>query len=205
VLSLLGLALAGELHLVAVDPFGRPVDATWTLESGETLEQGTLSVPPGHYRLAVTAEGFFGTTVDVDVGEQGASEVQAVLAASQVTLTDRRIVIHDTIHFETNRAVIKPESYELLRQIARVIIEHPEVLLVSIEGHADERGSDEHNLDLSRRRAASVRQFLIEAGVSPVRLVSEGFGESKPLVEGSDEEAWSQNRRVEFVIVDRAD
>ena len=52
---LLAAAFAGELHLVAVDPFGRPVDATWTLETGGTLEQGTVTLPAGRYRIAVTA------------------------------------------------------------------------------------------------------------------------------------------------------
>lgn len=213
-LALITLALAqpsppGELALVAVDPFGRPVDATWTNESGQVLLDkqaiGSLLVNAGHYRLAVTAEGFFGTTVEVDVGSEQRSEVQVMLDASLVTLTERAIVIHDVIHFETDRAVIQPESFELLRQVARVIIEHPELLLVSVEGHADSRGDDAYNLDLSARRAKAVETFLIQQSVSATRLRSQGFGETRPLVNEETEEAWAKNRRVEFIVVKRAD
>lgn len=201
--------VTGELLLVATDPFGRTVDATWTLSDGSILAEGvsqaTQQMPVGRYRMAVTAEGFFGTTVEVDVVPQARSEVQTMLDASLVTLTDRAIVIHDKVHFETALAVIKPESFDLLGQVARVIIEHPEVLTVSVEGHADERGGDDYNLDLSTRRARAVLEFLARAGVSKTRLESQGFGETRPLEEGSTEEAWAKNRRVEFVITKRAD
>ncbi|MCB9764853.1 MAG: OmpA family protein [Alphaproteobacteria bacterium] len=199
----------GELVLVAVDPFGRPVDADWTLEAGDKLAEArsrtSLFLPAGHYSLAVTAEGFFGTTLEVDVIPGQRSEAQAMLDASLVTLTDRAIVIHDKVHFETAKAIIKPESYHLLRQVARVIIEHPEVLEVSVEGHADSRGGEQYNLDLSSRRARAVHDFLIAQGVSPTRLKSQGFGESRPIVDEDTEDAWAKNRRVEFVITKRAD
>lgn len=202
---LLALVLSAELHLQAVDAFGRPIDATWTLESGEELEDGLNTVPPGDLRLAVTAEGFFGETVDLTVREDRAAEVQAVLYASLVTLTDRRLIIHDKVHFETNEAIIKPESFELLNMVARTLVEHPEVLGVRVEGHADERGGDDFNLNLSQRRAEAVRIYLIRAGVGPDRLTAKGWGEQKPLVEESTEEAWAVNRRVEFHITERLD
>ncbi len=202
---LLALVLPAELHLQAVDAFGRPIDATWTLESGEELQDGLNTVPPGDLRLAVTAEGFFGETVDLTVREDRAAEVQAVLYASLVTLTDRRLIIHDKVHFETNEAIIKPESFELLNMVARTLVEHPEVLGVRVEGHADERGGDDFNLNLSQRRAEAVRIYLIRAGVGPDRLSAKGWGEQKPLVEESTEEAWAVNRRVEFHITERLD
>ncbi|MCP4809537.1 MAG: OmpA family protein [Proteobacteria bacterium] len=204
---LLTLSHAEPVTLVPVDPHGRLVEeATWRTPAGElAVGKTTVDLPIGHHTLAVTAEGFFGSTVELDVAEGRPGEVQVILGASQVVLTDRRIVIHDAIYFETNKAVIKPESHELCRQTARLMIEHPEVLLVSVEGHADERGGDSFNLDLSTRRAAAVKAFLEANGVSAQRLRSTGWGEQKPVVEGSDEEAWSQNRRVEFLVVERAD
>jgi len=202
---LLASLLAGELHLHAIDAFGRPVDATWTLEDGRALQGGTNPLAAGDYRMAVTAEGFFGETIAITVREDHSSEVQAVLYASLVTLTERRLIIQDRIHFELNQAIIKPESYALLTMIARTLIEHPEVLKVRIEGHADERGSEEFNLDLSQRRAEAVRSFLVRTGVSPERLVATGVGESRPLEEESSEEAWAVNRRVEFHIIERFD
>ncbi|HJN76309.1 MAG TPA: OmpA family protein [Myxococcota bacterium] len=205
---LIGLVFAEPVHLVAVDAHGRVVEeAVWTAEAGEVARtgDGTVELPPGHHRLAVSAEGFFGATVDLDVRAGKTGEIQAVLDASMVTLEERRIVIHDAIYFETNKAIIKPESHDLCRQIARLIVEHPELRLVSVEGHADARGTEDFNLELSTRRAAAVVDFLVGQGVSSERLQSRGWGELRPVVEGVDEEAWSQNRRVEFLVVERAD
>lgn len=205
---LIGLAFAEPVHLVAVDAHGRVVEeAVWRTEAGEVARtgDGTADLPVGHHRLAVSAEGFFGATVDIDVRAGGTGEIQAVLDASMVTLEDRRIVIHDTIYFETNKAVIKPESHDLCRQVARLITEHPELRLISIEGHADARGGEDFNLELSTRRAAAVADFLVVQGVDAKRVQSRGWGELKPVVDGEDEEAWSQNRRVEFLVVERAD
>ncbi|MFT5582963.1 MAG: outer membrane protein OmpA-like peptidoglycan-associated protein [Cognaticolwellia sp.] len=199
---------AGTVHLVAADPFGRSVpEAQWTLEGDVLLATGDTHVQmaPGHYRMAVTAPGYFGHTVAFDVISGKDVEVQAQLDASLVTLTDKAIVIHDKIYFETAKAVIKTESHELLRQVARVMLEHPEIQKVSVEGHADARGADAYNLKLSDQRAAAVRAFLIAQGVSALRLDSQGYGESKPIVDESTEQAWEKNRRVEFMISKRAD
>jgi peptidoglycan-associated lipoprotein len=69
---------------------------------------------------------------------------------------------------------------------------------VTLEGHADERGTEEYNLQLSNRRAASVKKYLNDLGVKGKQLDAVGFGETRPAVEGSSEDAWSTNRRVEF-------
>lgn len=199
---------AGTVHLVAADPFGRPVPtAQWVLEGDLPLATGDTQVQlaPGHYRMAVTAPGYFGHTIEFDVLSGKDVEVQAQLDASLVTLTDNAIVIHEKVYFETAKAVIKVESHELLRQVARVMLEHPEIQKVSVDGHADERGSESYNLQLSGQRAAAVRAFLIAQGVSALRLDSQGYGESKPIVAESNEAAWEKNRRVEFVITKRAD
>jgi outer membrane protein OmpA-like peptidoglycan-associated protein len=200
---------SGTLVLVATDPYGRPVTATWTLDDGQVIvqeaSQAEVFVPAGRYNIAVTATGFFSATVGVEVLPGRRAEAQAMLDASLVTLTDRRIVIHDKVQFETDQAVIRPESHDLLRQVARVMFEHPELLMVSVEGHADSRGSEFYNLELSTRRAAAVKDFLVQQGISPLRLKSAGFGEDRPIVAEENEAAWEQNRRVEFVIERRAD
>lgn len=71
-------------------------------------------------------------------------------------------------------------------------------LRFTLEGHADDRGTDEFNMVLSQKRAASVRKYLVDLGVSGGALDTVGYGENKPAVNGSNEEAWSANRRVEF-------
>ena len=71
---------------------------------------------------------------------------------------------------------------------------------VKLEGHCDERGSTEYNLALGQRRAQSVKDYLVQLGIDEDRLPTISYGEEKPAVEGSNEAAWSQNRRVEFVL-----
>jgi peptidoglycan-associated lipoprotein len=72
--------------------------------------------------------------------------------------------------------------------------------MITIEGHCDERGSEEYNLALGERRAAAVRQYLVDSGVSAGKLDTVSFGEAKPAVQGHDESAWRWNRRGEFVV-----
>ena len=71
---------------------------------------------------------------------------------------------------------------------------------MTIEGHCDERGTDEYNLALGDRRANSAKSFLVDLGISPRRLTTISFGEERPLDPRHNEEAWAKNRRCEFVI-----
>jgi outer membrane protein OmpA-like peptidoglycan-associated protein len=100
--------------------------------------------------------------------------------------------------------VIQKRSFDILDAIVATMQGNPDIKLVEIQGHTDERGSDAYNLDLSDRRAASVRRYLTEHGVAAGRLQSQGYGESQPLAQGRNEAAWAKNRRVEFLILKRA-
>jgi outer membrane protein OmpA-like peptidoglycan-associated protein len=114
-----------------------------------------------------------------------------------------RIVLEEMVHFEFATAVLRPESLAVLEDVARLILAHPEYTRISIEGHTDYQGPEEFNLRLSERRAERIRDTLIRMGVEPERLVARGFGTSQPIAEGHSIEANRQNRRVEFVIVER--
>ena len=83
------------------------------------------------------------------------------------------------------------------------LISHPEVTLVEIQGHTDSRGKRSYNLALSERRARSVRQYLIDAGVEPSRLMARGYGPDRPISPNITRRGRSQNRRVEFHIRDQ--
>jgi outer membrane protein OmpA-like peptidoglycan-associated protein len=122
-----------------------------------------------------------------------------------VAIVVDEIRITEKVHFATRSARILPESNDLLMAIAKLLRDHPEVLLVSIEGHTDSRDNDYYNKQLSTWRAAAVRRFLIEKGmIEPSRLVSVGFGEEKPIADNATEEGMAKNRRVEFHIKKRA-
>ncbi|MBN1944786.1 MAG: OmpA family protein [Bradymonadales bacterium] len=120
-----------------------------------------------------------------------------------VTITCEAVVIHDMVYFDTNSDRIQPRSYDLLDQVYRVIDHHPDLRVIEIQGHTDDRGRDAYNLDLSERRAASVRAYLIERGVDPARLLSRGYGETTPIVPNDSAENRSLNRRVEFIILEQ--
>jgi OmpA-OmpF porin, OOP family len=111
------------------------------------------------------------------------------------------ILILDKIQFATNSAEILEASYPILAAVTSTLKHHPEFKVIEIAGHADERASDEHNLRLTKARAASVVDALVQRGIDRERLVSQGYGEYCPLDDRSTDAAWEKNRRVEFKVV----
>ncbi len=118
-----------------------------------------------------------------------------------VVLDGESLQILDSVYFDTNKDVIQSRSYQLLDNVAKVLVAHGEISAIRVEGHTDDAGDDEKNLDLSQRRAQRVRQYLIDHGVDAQRLVAQGFGETQPLVPNSSRKNRARNRRVVFVIV----
>ena len=110
------------------------------------------------------------------------------------------IAILKPVLFRSNSEEILPESYPVLADVASIMRAHLE-LRIRIEGHTDDRGGDDHNLELSRERAAAVVRFLVERhGLEADRLSSEGYGESQPIAPNSTAEGRAKNRRVVFTI-----
>lgn len=128
---------------------------------------------------------------------QGCPETEKLL----VVITRDRLVIRDKVYFATGKAVVLPQSFLLLKQIARILQEHPEVERVSIEGHTDSQGKREANLRLSEARAAAVGVFLQKAGVATERMTAKGFGPDRPVESNQTARGREANRRVDFVIV----
>ena len=122
------------------------------------------------------------------------------MAGQELALGDpARATLEEVVHFDYNDVTITAEAEQLLRAKVPILSSGTTVGL-RLEGHADERGSIEYNLALGGRRAESVREFLAALGVSVEQLTATSFGKERPLVSRSDEGAWAQNRRVEFVI-----
>jgi outer membrane protein OmpA-like peptidoglycan-associated protein len=123
----------------------------------------------------------------------------------KVDFDGSKMYVMEKIYFEYNSAVIKQQSHAILRTVAQTLQLNPDLALLEIQGHTDERGTDEYNLRLSQSRAESVRNFLIDEGVAAERLEARGYGERMPLEPHSNQQAWAKNRRVEFVIIKRGD
>jgi outer membrane protein OmpA-like peptidoglycan-associated protein len=106
----------------------------------------------------------------------------------------------DRLKFDFDKSNLKPENRELLSRIAGILLTSSDYTL-SVNGHTDDVGSDEYNQKLSERRAQAVYDYLIEAGVPTEIMTQQGWGKTKPLVQGTTNEARARNRRVELGIV----
>jgi outer membrane protein OmpA-like peptidoglycan-associated protein len=113
------------------------------------------------------------------------------------------IEITEKIQFETAKATIRPESSPLLDEITNVVKQNPQIRRLSIEGHTDNTGADKLNQKLSEQRAAAVRDYLVQHGVESDRLLSRGWGKTKPIDDNSTANGREANRRVEFVIIEQ--
>ena len=105
----------------------------------------------------------------------------------------------NTVLFDLNKATIRPESEEALNSIAEIMEEYPTTVF-HVEGHTDSTGSDQYNLQLSKERAQSVKDFLVSAGIPASRLTSEGYGETQPIASNSTSSGRQENRRVEISL-----
>ena len=106
------------------------------------------------------------------------------------------------IHFDFDKYNIRPDDAEILKQNVAVLKRFPTVK-IQIEGHCDEKGTNEYNLALGERRASSAKKYLISLGIDERRISTVSYGEEKPLDPGHNEEAWAKNRRADFVILSK--
>jgi peptidoglycan-associated lipoprotein len=107
---------------------------------------------------------------------------------------DLRVNVGDTVHFALNEYNIEDADKALLGRQAAWLAKYPSVR-VTVEGHADERGTREYNLALGARRANAVKEFLVSQGVSTGRVETVSYGKERPICTESNEGCWSQNRR----------
>ncbi|MBI5396056.1 MAG: peptidoglycan-associated lipoprotein Pal [Verrucomicrobia bacterium] len=105
----------------------------------------------------------------------------------------------DTVYFAFDSAVVNPSERSKLDDMAGYMRENPRNV-ITVEGHCDERGTEEYNRALGERRAQACREYLISAGVDAARLQTISYGKEKAADPGHNEEAWSRNRRGEFII-----
>ncbi|MBI3288436.1 MAG: OmpA family protein [Elusimicrobia bacterium] len=106
------------------------------------------------------------------------------------------------IQFEFDKDEITPESYPTLDLVAQLLLRNPRLKVIAL-AHTDSVGTQEYNLDLSERRARSVKSYLVKSGVAPPSIRFIGMGFSRPLVDNSTDEGRAKNRRVEFRVTYR--
>lgn len=124
------------------------------------------------------------------------------VAPSTVKQEGNKLTLPGAIVFETGKAVIKTESEPVLEQLHAFLEGKKQITLVRIEGHTDNVGKPADNLKLSGDRALAVKNWLVNKGVDGKRLISVGFGDTKPVADNAKEEGRAQNRRTEFIVVE---
>jgi outer membrane protein OmpA-like peptidoglycan-associated protein len=195
------------LHISITDNEGQPVQTSaHIIEANLNVETNidgiaSLSLPTGTHTLRITTTGFAPIQRRLTLSKGGSTNIEVVLSPSRVEITGDQILIQDKIYFETGSADIQTTSHSLLDEVALVMLDNANLLLVEVQGHTDDIGSDSDNLNLSTGRAQAVRAYLIDAGVAAVRLRARGFGETTPLNNRITSEARTQNRRVEFHLI----
>jgi outer membrane protein OmpA-like peptidoglycan-associated protein len=121
-----------------------------------------------------------------------------------IELHNDRIVLEERVLFDFERARVKSAAKPVLNAIVSLFKQHPEWIKIRIEGHADQRGKEEYNQQLSEERAGNVRQDLIKIGIPADIIESVGYGSTRPRDLRPEEAAYQRNRRVEFVVVARS-
>lgn len=105
----------------------------------------------------------------------------------------------EPLYFGYDSFVLPPAEISKIQNVVSILQQNPNYVMI-IEGHCDERGSNEYNLSLGEQRALAVRNYIIDSGIAAERIQSRSFGEERPAVQGTGEGAWSLNRRGEFAF-----
>lgn len=141
-----------------------------------------------------------------DVGKTDMSQTSDVKAVDEGSMQGEEVPTHEQvaglerIYFDFDQFTLSAEARSVLSDNAKYLQANSGTSVV-IEGHCDERGSDEYNLALGESRARAARNYLVSLGINAGRLSVISYGEEKPLVQGEGESVWAKNRRAEFKAV----
>jgi peptidoglycan-associated lipoprotein len=119
------------------------------------------------------------------------------------TSRDFAVNVGDVVRFEVDSSELTPQAQTILNDQARWLNQYPQYT-ITVEGHADERGTREYNIALGARRATSVRSYLASHGVTASRLRTISYGKERPIAVCDDISCWSQNRRAQTILNNRA-
>jgi outer membrane protein OmpA-like peptidoglycan-associated protein len=181
-----------------------PAELTAAADTGAFATQ----LPVGSYVVKVTAEGYLAKARRFELQEN-----QSVLAEFKLSprpkttvvilqANKKKIAVKKKIHFASGKTELRADSNQILDGVIDVLVNHPEITRLRIEGHTDSVGSNNLNEQLSQGRAEAVMNYMYSQGIAEGRLEAKGYGEAKPIAPNSSRRGREQNRRVEFTILD---
>jgi len=155
------------------------------------------------YAIVASADGYENKNFPIAKNKGGKVEIPASLDPIENLIVDGKVQLKD-IYFEFDKSNITQEAAYELNKLVQVMKTKPE-LVISVEAHTDNRGSDEYNMSLSDRRARATVQYVITQGIAKERISGKGFGESRPRIKCTEctDEQHAENRRTEFIIVNK--
>lgn len=151
--------------------------------------------------LLKTSAYYYLDEVNVSIKDISTQKETEQLSSEKEIIIRPGAYVFQNIQFDYNSDVLLPSSYEYLDLILYTLNKHPD-WQIKINGHTDNNGSEEYNLELSRKRARAVKDYLTSKGISPKRILCNGLGKTKPLALANDEESQKKNRRVEFIFIE---
>ncbi len=148
--------------------------------------------------LLYVADGYYTSTI---ISEEGMEQTLSLSADEMLRrIEEEGSVTVYGINFNSDEWMIIPGSGKVLDEVAQMMLNAPK--RYEIQGHTDERGENDYNMELGRRRAEAIRNILMAYGIDGDRLETKSYGEEKPLDPGHDEKAWAANRRAVFLAID---
>ena len=136
---------------------------------------------------------------EAKLAQMSEADRQRQEAAMMAEEAKMRAFVDEHVHFDFDKYDLKPKAMMILDEKAAYLREHPEVRVL-IEGHCDERGTNEYNLALGDRRANSAKNYLVRSGVAESRITTISYGEEQPLCTEHAESCWWRNRRAQFQV-----
>jgi outer membrane protein OmpA-like peptidoglycan-associated protein len=181
-----------------------PRSRSLTLETDQRGAFRFENVPAGSSTITLEAEGYLRATTVVDLEPRKDVTAQLMLnprpKTPNVVVTANELLLREQVHFLRDSAEILPDSLSLIEEIGDVLRQRPDIAEVEIQGHTDDSGTPEYNMNLSSQRANAVRDALIQNGVEASRLTARGYGQEKPLLANTNDRNRAKNRRVQLVI-----
>ena len=188
-----------------MDEFGKPVSdrMDWRMAGEEDYSESLITDADGYYEIylekgktyeyLVNADDYFVEKGYIEVGDEDVSDFNIMLTKLDFS--------RFSINFDYDSAIIKPESYATLDNVASVLTEYGDTK-IEIAGHTDNKGGDQYNKNLALKRAEAVKEYIVNKGINPDNIYAVGYGYDYPITSNKTEEGRSQNRRIELKILE---